>query len=232
MEYSILSDILGNPTSDSGASPPALQTQYSTGWPSDSLSQAQYGQSPSMGSNGYETTYGEPQQLSIQPSDTMSGSPVNQMSPPYTDSYSMSHYQQRSPPNQSGNQQQVEYTRQYGQQQQQNHQPPALHPLEPRFPREFHASPSPTSATAAFVRSHSRDSIMATLASPGATHSPPTSVRAAYADGTEGLRGSHGQRMAYVTRPFDYTEGYHFLMKHLHSRCVSRHALLIKNKWP
>jgi len=49
----------------------------------------------------------------------------------------------------------------------------------------------------------------------------------AYADGTE-ARTSHLQRInARVTRPFDYTQGYHFLMKHLKSRFEKNDILRI-----
>lgn len=218
LEYSILSAILGNPSPpESGTEAQSPQIQYlpsvpSSAWSPDSLSQAQYNQSPMLGSNGYGSSYAEQQSSLMRPSDTMSAS---QISPPFMDFPSMPQYQV-SPQEQSGNQQQTQYARPYAQQQQPQ-QPTVLHPLEPRFPREFHTSPTSASGPSAFGRSSSRDSII--LGSPSASSSS-TPVHTAYADGTES-RGSQLQRInARVTRPFDYTEGYHFLMKHLQTRCV------------
>ena len=239
LEYSILSAMLGNPSPpDSGPSPPSSQNQFPNGWvATDALPQAQYGQSPVVGSNGYSSSYGDQPPMLIH-SDAMSASPGNQMSPQFMEPYPpMPHYQQSSPQEPSGNQQQIQYAQQYAQPQQQRQpnqlaqQPTTPHPLEPRFPREFYASPSPvgTSGPTVFGRSSSRDSIAGALGSPALSNSSAP-IHIAYADGTE-ARGSHSQRIC-VTRPFDYTEGYHFLMKHLPSRCVSRHVICLRIKWP
>jgi hypothetical protein len=235
LEYSILSAILGNPSPESQPEAQSPQIQYTPGvpgstWTPDSLSQSQYNQSPIMGANGYGSSYAEQQPMLIQPSDTLSASPASQMSPQFMEPYPAMPQYQHSPKEQSANQQQqMQYAQPYAphhQQQrqpsQQPQQPVAMHPLEPRYPREFHPSPSSTSAPPVFGRSSSRDSMI--LGSPTASNSPAsTPVNASYTDGTES-RGSHLQRIhARVTRPFDYTEGYHVLMKYLKSRCVSGH---------
>lgn len=152
--------------------------------------------------------------MSIQPSDTISV--TNQMSPVYMDSYAQ--YQQ-SPSEGQSTATQMQY--QYSQQISQNPSPTLMHPLEPRI-REI--APSPTSATTAFMgRSSSKDSIARALGSTSPSNSPTSSSSlhgASYLE-TAQTRSSQLQNInARVTRPYDYTEGYHFLMKYLPSRCV------------
>lgn len=82
-----------------------------------------------------------------------------------------------------------------------------------------HVSPvavqlAPSQAAIAPTRSSS-DSLMDRTVSAGtASWVGPTSSELGLPDGTSVYKS--------VTKPYDYTEGYHFLMKHLPLRCVSR----------
>lgn len=75
-----------------------------------------------------------------------------------------------------------------------------LHPLQPRYPLDMR----PRSPTVALLdASHSR---LAALNHQGTLSS------------SSKLQGINDR----ITKPYDYTQGYHFLMKHLTSRCVCR----------
>lgn len=209
----MLSTILkdGSPGVDKTPSP--SQHQYAGGlpWPTDSLSPSQYSHSPVINTNGYGSSYAE-QPMSAPPPDTpLSAGSGSQMSPTFTDNYpTVSQYQQLQ--QESG--QQLQYAPQFSQQQLQNQSQPLLHGFESRYRHESRSSPASTSA---FIeRSSSKDSIARALGSPASSNSPAsTSMQASYADNLT----SHVQSIdARVTRPHDYTKGYHFLMKHLKSR--------------
>lgn len=227
LEYSILSAILGNPSPpESGDTPP--QSQYQTdltngGWPSD-MSQGQFGQSPVLSTNGYGINYGDTPQMSIQPSETTLNA-----SPTFMDGYPSAMQYQTSQQDQSP---EIQFQSQYApspqQQDQFERQPRALHPLEPRYPHEIDSSLTSTTGPVAFVpRSSSKDSIARALGSPSPSDSPASSSHVTnYTESLQKARpNSQLQSInARVTRPYDYTVGYHHLMKYLPSRCVSAHV--------
>lgn len=198
LEYSILSAILGNPSPpESGPSPSSPQLQYATNaaWPSDELSQGQYGESPILGGSNY-ASFDDPQALAVQPSDTLAGGPDNQMSPTtgYLTSYSSQFVQ--SP---------QEQAREIGYGQYSQTQSPVI--MQP-YAREMRTSNS--------------GDVFLTGSTPSRSDSPTSasSTHLNYTD-TAQMRSTQMQNInARVTRPYDYTEGYHFLMKHLPSRFV------------
>jgi hypothetical protein len=227
LEYSMLSAILGSPPAGDAPSPsqpPYTGSISNASWATDSLSQSQYGQSPVLGTSGYGPNYSE-QQMSIQPPGTpLSAGSGSQMSPTFMDAYpTVSRYQQ---PQQEPDQQ-LQYNPQYVQQQQVHNQPPqSLHTLEPRYRRESRSSP--TSNSAFMERSSSKDSIARALGSPASSSSPTsTSMHVNYTDSIHPQNSQPQSIDALVTRPYDYTEGYHFLMKHLPSRFEKNDILRI-----
>lgn len=198
LEYTILSAILGNPspTTESEPTPP----QYST-WPStDALP---YAQSPSTSADprSYRASYGETQG-SIQPmAITLSASPTN--SPTYL-SYS---YQQSQPQQAQEQGGELQYT-------QYESSADELHPLQPRYPLDSRPRSPPHS-----VYINPGDVSSRGILSPPNSQPSPTSTSSF----TQGPPDSFSQLQSIndrVTTPYDYTEGYHFLMKHLPSRCV------------
>ncbi|KZP34366.1 hypothetical protein FIBSPDRAFT_846473 [Athelia psychrophila] len=204
LEYSILSAILGNPSPpESGPSPSSPQLQYATNaaWPSDELSQGQYGESPILGHSNY-ASFDDTQALAAQPPDSLAGGPDNQMSPTtgYLTSYSSQFAQ--SPQEQS---REISYG-QYSQTQS---------PVIMQYPREMRTSNS--------------GDVFLTGSTPSRSDSPTSasSTHLNYTD-TAQMRSTQMQRInARVTRPYDYTEGYHFLMKHLPSRFEKNDILRI-----
>ncbi|KAF7977732.1 hypothetical protein HWV62_2802 [Athelia sp. TMB] len=207
LEYSILSAILGNPSPpESGPSPSSPQLQYVTNsaWPSDELSQGQFGESPVLGNNNYGS-FDDTQTLATQPSDSLSG-PDNQMSPGYL--YA-SQFQQ-SPQEQSRDQSQMGY----GQYSQTRSPPTMMHP----YPREMRPTSNPGAAD-----------VFLTGSTPSRSDSPTSasSIHPNYTD-TAQMRSTQMQNInARVTRPYDYTQGYHFLMKHLPTRFEKNDILRI-----
>jgi hypothetical protein len=90
-----------------------------------------------------------------------------------------------------------------------------IHPVQPRYPEK-----SPKSPLSVFIdeSSHGLLSPPHSNASPSLTPSAPRpndSFMGGYTPGSK-LQSINDR----VTKPFDYTEGYHFLMKHLPIRCV------------
>jgi hypothetical protein len=203
LEYSILSAILGNPSpTDSSSTPPPPQPQQYSSWPSDPIDFA----SPrvSSSSNNFSSTYAE-NQLPLQQSDPpLSTSPANahyltypyQRPDDFTDlAYSASYSSQSTSANQ---------------------------PLQPRYPLEARPRTPPTTV---FLHSSSKDATSRGLISPPPPTSSPSSIAAVSAATADLARAQPcGTKLQTindrVTTPYDYTEGYHFLMKHLPTRCV------------
>jgi hypothetical protein len=199
-EYSILSAILGSP------SPPdsATALQYPQGlsdssWP---VPQHQYGQSGQL-SNGYSSGYSKPQ-ISMQPPETNMSSTFMNM---YPSSQRLS----------SSQDVQIQYPPQFPSHQ--SHPPSQMHQHQhQRYPDAAQDAAKETvtqSLISPPLSNHSRSSTTS-----AAVGGPEHIV----AGGTSSLSTpSNGQLQSIndrVTAPYDYTEGYHFLMKHLHSRCV------------
>jgi len=94
-----------------------------------------------------------------------------------------------------------------------------IHPLQPRFPLDSRPrSPIPSTFDTTKGTSTGLLSPPSSNASPGSTTSDPSGiVDLVYPQ-------SHGSKLQSISdrvaAPYDYTEGYHFLMKHLPTRCV------------
>ena len=222
LEYSILSAILGNPSP-----PESGPTEHGGSWSTDTMCQNQFGRSPTMDIGGYPSY--DANQMSIQPSET-----TLTASPTFMDRYPpVAPYGQMQNGQSPG--QQIQYSPQFAQQQQPKRQSQfpsstePLHPLHPRYSREIRNSPGPTTAPTAFIgRSSSTDSIArAAMGTSSPSDSPVSSSHQInYLDNA--CRGSQLQNInERVTRPYDYTEGYHFLMKHLPSRFEKNDILRI-----
>lgn len=97
-------------------------------------------------------------------------------------------------------------------------QPPdSPHPLQPRFPLDSRPRSPPGDAYVS-----GKDPVTGLL-SPAPSNASPTtatSVPLAVSDLSVPSRSKLQSINDRVTQPYDYTEGYHFLMKHLPNRCV------------
>lgn len=212
LEYSILSAILGNPSPpDSATSPPGPSSSHYSSWPA--TDPMDFSQSPRLGtmSANYSSSYGDPS-MSIQPSDTtLTTSPsssAHYITYPYTQQRSDDLVELQYPPSYTSPQLQ--------------HQ---LHPLAPRYPLDNRPRSPPTSVY--LHNASSKDGSSRNLLSPPPPNSSPASTEslpAGLSDSTALRVPSNGSQLQNindrVTTPYDYTEGYHFLMKHLPSRCV------------
>ncbi|KAF8070617.1 transcription activator of gluconeogenesis ERT1 [Lyophyllum atratum] len=204
LEYSILSAILGNPSPESVASPPSpdpTQNTYSS-WPSEAID---YTTSSSLGtiSSTYNPPYGD-SQLPAQSSETTlttsPSNPAHYLTYPYT-------AQQPQPPPED-----ISDPADFSQYEDSQPEQP-LHPLQPRYPLDSRPRSPP-----ATVFLHNPD-ISADSLGNDVADSP-----------TEEANGSGSQLQSIhdrVTKPYDYTEGYHFLMKHLPSRFEKNDILRI-----
>lgn len=98
----------------------------------------------------------------------------------------------------------------------------AIHPLQPRFPLDTRPRSPPT--TVFLHNPVSNDAASRGLLSPPSSTCSPSStasVPIGIADMVSPACSSKLQGINdLVTTPYDYTEGYHFLMKHLPTRCV------------
>ncbi len=241
LEYSILSTILGNSPESSTGSPATVQAQvhshthpprsnsYATqqsptslvnnGWPSDPQYQGTAASSNSYNSAG-PSAYSEQQPLSIQPSDTTLNSSSriatsNGYITPTTASFQQSSSQYATPgsgpssaqgqdvqyseyPNQP-NQEQSSSTSlgQYNGQVAQPSQAVQLLQRQPVIP------PTRSSSATLMDRTHSSGT---------ASWVGPAASELGLIEGTSVYKS--------VTKPYDYTEGYHFLMKHISTRYV------------
>ncbi|KAF9501863.1 hypothetical protein BDN71DRAFT_1379254 [Pleurotus eryngii] len=223
LEYSILSAILGNPSpGDSAHSPPAPQPAGNfSSWTNDSLAY------PSSNTTG--TTYG---------SSFPDASLPNLPSAANTDSLSPSQptFAPFATP-QAKESPQTSYAQSYT-----SSQP--LHPLQPRYPlpADYSRSPSISTPSTVFPRLDPKDpglfSPLAANASPISTSSVPPGLASVSTDtptpstpsSSLVLPSSSSQLQSIndsVTTPYDYTEGYHFLMKHLPSRFEKNDILRI-----
>ncbi|EAU91042.1 transcription factor [Coprinopsis cinerea okayama7 len=198
LEYSILSAILGNPSPpDSASSPPPPPSQSHYSWPSDPLD---FTASPRLGTS-FTSSYTDAQQLSISSDSVLSTSPSAQFL-----NYSYSQ-QQRSDEGSD-----LPYS-QYSAQ-------APLHPLQPRYPLDQRPRSPPTSTVGEKV---STDVASRGLLTPPLSNASPSSI-ASVPPGVAEIPQpksavSHLQSINdRVTKPYDYTEGYHFLMKHLPTR--------------
>lgn len=245
LEYSILSTILGSapdaasPTpshqrSNTYAAQPSAAALVNGAWPGEPT----YRNAPSS-SNGYSastpTTYAEPSLAAIQPADpamaaSSTSGAANGFASPST-SYqqgpsqyaaprsapspaqapdSQSQYQDYSAPSRPAQPSPTSLP-QYNNNGQTAQQPPQ--PLEQQLSPQSSAvalmqrqpAPAPTRSSSATLLDRTQSSGTASWAGP-----PPSEL--------EAFEGPSVYKS--VTKPYDYTEGYHFLMKHLPVRCV------------
>ncbi|KAF9469924.1 hypothetical protein BDZ94DRAFT_1243562 [Collybia nuda] len=199
LEYSILSAILGNP------SPPESVTSPPSPAPGASYSTwtADYTTSPRLGS--LSTSIPVPVPVPVPAS-----APAPPFSSPYADPqmavqpadtpYLAYPYSQHPHPHQHQLRQPDDYSSY-----QTPSQPQPLHPLQPRYPLDTRPRSPPAPS---FLHS---------------ANAPTTSDPISDMSRTSQLQAIHDR----VTAPYDYTEGYHFLMKHLPSRFEKNDILRI-----
>ncbi|KAF8638060.1 hypothetical protein AX16_010692 [Volvariella volvacea WC 439] len=206
LEYSILSAILGNPSPpDSATSPPGASYSH---WPSESA--IDFTQSPRL---GYASSFPD-SAISLQTSDasltTSPSSSAHYLSYPYQARDELSELAFPPPNYQSP-----------------RSQPTALHPLQPRYPLDQRPRSPPISS----ADSSKDDSTVTSqgLLSPPASNDSPASPTASVADppATRPARSALQAINERVIAPYDYTEGYHFLMKHLPTRFEKNDILRI-----
>ncbi|KJA20713.1 hypothetical protein HYPSUDRAFT_68254 [Hypholoma sublateritium FD-334 SS-4] len=213
LEYSILSAILGNPSPTESASspppPPPPATQYSS-WTSDPID---FVTSPRLGasSTSFTSTYGENQMSAQQPESTSPGNPAHYLTYPYPhasrpDDLTEISYGTASPYSSS-----------------------AVHPLQPRFPLD--SRPRSPPATVFLHNPSSKDATSRGLLSPPPSTYSPSSTASVPTGITDMVLPPCGSKLQSihdrVTTPYDYTEGYHFLMKHLPTRFEKNDILRI-----
>ena len=193
LEYSILTAILGNPSPPASETSPPPQQQPYPSWSGDPVD---FDTSPKL--SGYASLYSDTQISSLPLKSTSSGGP------PYL---AYGYTQQRSEDIE------LQYQSQY--------QPPdSPHPLQPRFPLDSRPR-SPHGD--AYIPGKDAVTSNTGLLSPAPSNASPTtatSVPLAVADLSVSSRSKLQSINDRVTQPYDYTEGYHFLMKHLPNRCV------------
>ncbi|KIL65951.1 hypothetical protein M378DRAFT_10526 [Amanita muscaria Koide BX008] len=190
LEYSILSAILGNPSPAASEMSPPPQSQYAS-WSSDPID---FATSPQLGN--YGSSYSDPPLSSMpsEPSMTTSSENIPYMTYGYpqqrAEDVELQYASQYTSPNTSSG------TEQSSQQM--------------RYPHEARTRSPPIDA---YTPSKAVESTG--LLSPAPSNASPTTtspIPGAMAD----LPQSELQSIKdTVTKPYDYTEGYHFLMKHL-----------------
>ncbi|KAK7053456.1 Transcriptional regulator of nonfermentable carbon utilization [Paramarasmius palmivorus] len=194
LEYSILSAILGNPSPPQDSQTPP--TNFST-WPStDSLSF----QSPRLST--FPAPYADP----LQPQSTLLSASPNS-------GHSYLTYPYQDPPRP------VDLSESYQTQQSQSEKPvdpdAPLHPLQPRYPLDNRPKSPPLPI---FLDEMPQGGGL--LSPPNSNASP--SVTSSNTDMTYGGFARSPSKLQSindrVNKPYDYTEGYHFLMKHLPTR--------------
>ncbi|TEB30358.1 hypothetical protein FA13DRAFT_1792357 [Coprinellus micaceus] len=214
LEYSILSAILGNPSPTDSAStspPPAPPSAFSP-WPVDTID---FATSPRLGTAGsaYPSSFSDAQLALASPESALSTSPGN---PPFlTYGYSQSQRSEDAAETPLSSQFQSQSS---------------LHPLQPRYPLDGRPR-SPPTVTYEPV-SIKRDTTAPGLLTPPLTNGSPNSI-ASVPIGSADLpppKSTSSQLQSIhdrVTAPYDYTQGYHFLMKHLPIRFEKNDILRI-----
>lgn len=183
-----------------------MQPQYSS-WPAEPID---YTTSPRLTatSSTYPSSYGDSQMLQHSSESSLSTSPGN------------AHYLTYPYPQPQRTEDLTEgtYAASYTAQ-----SSSTMHPLQPRYPLDARSHSPPVSV---FLQSSTTASSSSrVLLSPPPSTDSPSSIASAPTGITEMARPpSRGSKLQSihdrVTAPYDYTEGYHFLMKHLPTRCV------------
>ncbi|KAG1715748.1 hypothetical protein ID866_1416 [Astraeus odoratus] len=202
LEYSILSAILGNPSPPDSANAPSPQPPIPSGLQSSTWSpeplHAQPQYSQSGTTNPYSSGFGD--HLPVPPSDT--ALTTSQSSPSFISTYS---------PTQGSTD--LQYPPSYDQVQA-SQVAGSTRPVPPRYARDV-----VNSAPAVMVRAPSKETGSQSLVS--SSHTSPSPANSTHANSSD-----HHSPLN-VTAPYDYTEGYHFLMKHLPTRFEKNDILRI-----
>ncbi|KAF9231455.1 hypothetical protein BU15DRAFT_56102 [Melanogaster broomeanus] len=206
LEYSILSAILGNPSppdSASVAAPSPPQPQLPQNLPNSAWSPEPLHAQPHYSQSGTTNTYGfgDQAQLSIPSSETTLAAPSPTTT--FISTYSPTQLSQAQEPTDL----------QYSQPFSQGQPTPSTAQPDPRYSRDVN-----TSAPTGMVRAPSKEAGPQSLMSSHLSPSPTNSTHASSVDHHFTIN---------VTAPYDYTEGYHFLMKHLPTRFEKNDILRI-----
>ncbi|KDQ57828.1 hypothetical protein JAAARDRAFT_35522 [Jaapia argillacea MUCL 33604] len=221
LEYSILSQILGSSPEPAPATP-HTSTFASSAWPAEPLSplasESQYSQQLDGSNDGYATSsaYGE-QPLSVQPSDTTL-SPESRASPNFMMlSYPTPSQLQEQHPQLHQKESQLRYPSSYTQ------STSSLQSYSSHYSKERSVSLA-SDTTSQYYTNASKSSDVGLV-------SPPLSVDSPSTESGSGPASAHPSSVTSiydcVRTPYDYTEGYHFLMKHLPSRFEKNDILRI-----
>ncbi|KAL1939817.1 hypothetical protein VTO73DRAFT_9517 [Trametes versicolor] len=229
LEYSILSAILGaSPDSGSGGSPatthapPVASTSYApaqssglaaAAWPAEPA--GQYAQNQAGGAQGYTGAggpgYGEQQPpLALPPSDTTypapsaGGVPPEYITPAATTGYSAMYPPQAGP---GASAQYADYAADQSQAQAQGSSAGA-------YPSSSAVTQSPPSSFLSRPRRNNPSSPTAARMVPNWAGSPISAHAITTGEGAGAVQSVYKS----VTKGYDYTQGYHFLMKHLSRR--------------
>lgn len=202
LEYSILSAILGNPSPTDSAStspPPAPPSTFSS-WP-DAID---FATSPRLGTVGsaYPSSFTDVQLAQASSESALPTSP----NPPYlTYGYSQSQRSEDAAETPLSSQFQSQAS---------------LHPLQPRYPLDARPRSPPFGESVSF-----KDVVAPGLLTPPLSNGSPSSIASAPVGAADqALAKSTSSQLESihdrVTTPYDYTQGYHFLMKLLPTRYV------------
>ncbi|KAF8348318.1 transcription activator of gluconeogenesis ERT1 [Amanita rubescens] len=193
LEYSILSAILGNPSPPASETSPPPQQQPYPSWSSDPVD---FTTSPKL--SGYASSYSDTQISSLPLKSTLTA--ISSGGPPYL---AYGYTQQRSEDIE------LQYQSQYS-----SNQPPDFTSSITATPRSPHGD--------AYISGKDAVTSNTGLLSPAPSNASPTAATsvplAVAADLSVSSRSKLQNINDRVTRPYDYTEGYHFLMKHLPNR--------------
>ncbi|KAF9010530.1 hypothetical protein BDQ17DRAFT_1515223 [Cyathus striatus] len=215
LEYSILSAILGNPSPpESTNTPPPASRSYST-WPSDPIDFAATSPRLDAVSTTFTAAYDD-SSMALQSSatslTTSPSSAAHYLTYPYAQNHKSDELTDLQYPS-------SQYTQTSA----------SLHPLQPRYPLDTRPRSPPSTV---FLHNPStKDRSSRALLSPPPSESP-TSTASIPSGISDIVRpqscGSQLQSINdHVTTPYDYTEGYHFLMKHLPTRFEKNDILRI-----
>ncbi|KAG6837506.1 Transcriptional regulator of nonfermentable carbon utilization [Arthromyces matolae] len=198
LEYSILSAILGNPSPESITSPPSPDpSQTYSSWASDAV------EYPTAQSLGSLTSYPYGNSQLAPPSEA----PVPS-SPSNPSQYLTYPYVTQQPPSTADEIEEPIDLSSY----ESNQPEQPLHPLQPRYPLD--ARPRSPQGS---VFLHDPEASSENPGNNTAEDKEPSESSASQ------LQSIHDR----VTEPYDYTEGYHFLMKHLPTRFEKNDILRI-----
>ncbi|KAF9222770.1 hypothetical protein BS17DRAFT_837772 [Gyrodon lividus] len=227
LEYSILSAILGNPSppdSASVAAPSPPQPQLPQNLPNSAWSPEPLHAQPHYSQGGTTNTYGfgDQPQLSVPPSETTLAAAA-QSSPTTTfiSGYSPTQLSQARPSLESTPD--LQY-------------PPFSQgqptPIPPRYSRDINSSAQTGMVHAPSKEAGPQSLVSSSHTSPSPTNSTHPSIVDHHSVCHTFLPSCVYANSAYeqtliVTAPYDYTEGYHFLMKHLPTRFEKNDILRI-----